>query len=138
MRAWASAMIRSNRIRASFPAESTLTSDQNVSVAKAKKAISDYKKAVGLSQGVAELSVFYCEEVASLLSYCGMEDEGYFAALVRVFHQALTIVVRLPQAEQGSMLARLDKVRTALRDVGRGVREDIDAYWHDLVAAAGS
>ena len=35
---------------------------QNVSVAKAKKAISDYKKATGLPQGVAELSVFYCEE----------------------------------------------------------------------------
>jgi hypothetical protein len=45
-----------------------VTKRQDVSVARAKKAISDYKKAVGLSQGVCELLVFYCEEAASLLS----------------------------------------------------------------------
>lgn len=37
--------------------------NQPISVAKAKKAISDYKKAVGKTEGLAELSVFYCEEV---------------------------------------------------------------------------
>src|SRR5271166_3208609 len=35
---------------------------QPVSVAKAKKAIADYKKAIGYPEGMAELSVFYCEE----------------------------------------------------------------------------
>ena len=50
---------------------------QNVSVAKAKKAISDYKKAIGLPQGVAELAIFYCEVDLDLLSWCGMDDEGY-------------------------------------------------------------
>ena len=34
---------------------------QDTSVAKAKQAISNYKKAVGDSAGVAELMVFYCE-----------------------------------------------------------------------------
>lgn len=62
---------------------------QNISVAKAKKAISDYKKAVGHSLGMVELSVFYCEQAFGLLSNCGIEDEGYFAALVRMFEQAL-------------------------------------------------
>ena len=57
---------------------------QVISVTKAKKAISDYRKAIGLSVGVAKLSVFYCESAARQLSECGMEDEGYFAALVRI------------------------------------------------------
>jgi len=34
---------------------------QNVSVAKAKKAISDCKKAIGHPKGLAELSVYFCE-----------------------------------------------------------------------------
>jgi hypothetical protein len=35
--------------------------NQDTSVSQAKRAISDYKKAVGDSEGVAELMVFYCE-----------------------------------------------------------------------------
>jgi hypothetical protein len=40
---------------------------QDISVAKGKKAISDYKKAVGLPEGIAELSVHYCEAARDLL-----------------------------------------------------------------------
>lgn len=46
-----------------------------LSVAKAKKAIVDYKKAVGEPQGLAELGVFYCEEVFVSLDRCTSEDE---------------------------------------------------------------
>lgn len=41
--------------------------NQDVSVSKALKAISDYKKAVGRPEGVAELMVFYCEQGADLI-----------------------------------------------------------------------
>jgi hypothetical protein len=60
-----------------------------ISVAKAKKAISDYKKALGQPEGLAELTVFYCEEVFDFLAGCGMDDEGFYDALVRMFEQAL-------------------------------------------------
>jgi len=35
--------------------------NQDISVAKAKQAISEYKKAIGCPEGLAELTVFYCE-----------------------------------------------------------------------------
>jgi hypothetical protein len=38
--------------------------NQDTSVSQAKQAISDYKKAVGDPEGVAELMVFYCEQAA--------------------------------------------------------------------------
>ena len=38
-----------------------LMKGHDVSVAKAKKAIADYRKAIGRSEGTAELCVFYCE-----------------------------------------------------------------------------
>jgi hypothetical protein len=60
-----------------------LIKGQNVSVAKAKKAIADYRKAVGRPEGITELCVFYCEEAARLVGDCGLEDEAYYSALVR-------------------------------------------------------
>lgn len=102
---------------------------QDISVAKAKKAISEYKKAIGLPEGVAELSVFYCEQAAGLVSDCGIEDEGYYAALVRMFDQALALATALPEPERAAMLTRLDAVRSAMRNIGWGVADALNELW---------
>jgi hypothetical protein len=70
-----------------------LMRSQFVSVSKAKKAIADYKKAIGQPGGLAELSIFYCEEALSFVESCGYEDERYFAALIRVYHRAVKRVL---------------------------------------------
>lgn len=106
---------------------------QVISVTKAKKAISDYRKAIGLPVGVAELSVFYCESAARLLSECGMEDEGYFAALVRMFDQALAVVAKLDPSERKALLQRLDAVRSATDTIGWGVKDAMDELWAEHV-----
>ena len=41
-----------------------LRKNEEVSASKAKKAIADYKKAIGHPEGLAELMVFYCERAA--------------------------------------------------------------------------
>ncbi len=99
------------------------------SVAKAKKAISDYKKALGQPEGLAELTVFYCEEVFDFLAGCGMDDEGFYDALVRMFEQALKYVQALPAVQQAAFLARLDRVRQLGQGVGWGVGDDFDHFW---------
>lgn len=60
------------------------------SVAKAKKAIADCRKAIGRPEGMAELSILYCEKAARPVGDCGSEDKASFSALVRMFQQALT------------------------------------------------
>ena len=62
---------------------------QEYSVSKAKKPISDYKKASGLPEGVAELTVYYCEKAISFSHEVGLDDGAYYDALVRMFEQAL-------------------------------------------------
>lgn len=52
--------------------------NQDTSVSKAKKAISDYKKAISQPEGLAELMVFYCERAAGFSNDVGLQDEGYF------------------------------------------------------------
>jgi hypothetical protein len=100
--------------------------NQDISVAKAKKAISDYKKAVGQPEGLAELMVLYCERAAGFCDDIGMQDEGFFDALVRVFEQALKVIAGLPEASRTELLERLDTVRRTSHNFGYGVGENMD------------
>ncbi len=98
-----------------------LARNQSASVATAKKAIADYRKAIGQPDGVAELMVFYCERAAGFGSEQGVQDGGYFDALVRMFEQALTASVALPAERRETMLRRLDAVRRISHRFGYGV-----------------
>lgn len=107
--------------------------NQDTSVAKAKKAIADYRQAVGQPEGLAELMVFYCQQAAGFYADVGMDDEGHFDALVRMFGQALTATLKLPAEQRDALLSRLDEVRRISHDFGYGVGDEMD----DLLAAHG-
>ena len=99
---------------------------QDTSVSQAKRAISDYKKAVGDPEGVAELMVFYCEQAAGFCDAICSDDEGFFDALVRMFEQALKFANALSPDRRDNLVSRLDRVRTISHDFGYGVGDDMD------------
>ena len=101
--------------------------NQDTSVAKAKKAVADYKKASGTAEGLAELMVFYCERAAGFSCDVGMDEEAYLSALVRMFEQALRTIATLPQVQRSTLWARLDVVRDRSHNIGYGVGDDMDA-----------
>lgn len=107
--------------------------NQDISVAKAKKAISDYKKAIGCPEGVAELTVFFCESCAAFLGFCCVDYEEYFNALVRMFEQALKAVVALEPGQQAAFVDRFKRVQHEGRNWGWGVGDDMN----DLMAEYG-
>ncbi|MHA6909638.1 hypothetical protein ACQUJS_14585 [Ralstonia pseudosolanacearum] len=100
--------------------------NQDTSVTKAKKAISDYKKAIGLPEDLAELMVFYCERAVGFSNDIGLQDEGYFDALVRMFVQALKAIDALPMDRRPALMARLDAIRHTSHNFGYGVGDDMD------------
>jgi len=100
---------------------------QDTSVAKAKKAITDYKKALGTADGLAELMVFYCERASGFSCDVGLDDEAYLSALVRMFEQALKAVATLSETQRPPLWTRLQMVRDRSHDIGYGVGEDMDA-----------
>jgi hypothetical protein len=104
--------------------------NQPISISKAKKAIADYKKAIGRPAGLAELSIFYCEEAFRFLESCSMDDESYFAALIRMYDRSLKFVLDLPPAERATYLERLDKLRSRGREVGWGVEDELNNLWY--------
>jgi hypothetical protein len=100
---------------------------QDTSVAKAKQAISNYKKAVGAPAGLTELMVFYCEQAAGFASDVGYQDESYFDALVRMFEQAMATANTLPTDTRDALITRLDRVRRMSHKLGYRVGDDMDS-----------
>jgi hypothetical protein len=107
-----------------------LMKGQPISVSKAKKAIANYKKAIGRTDGMADLSIFYCEEAFGFLESCSIEDESYFTALIRMYGRSIEFVSRLPPAGRTGYLERLDKLRSRGRNVGWAVEEEINSLWY--------
>src|SRR6266567_7660169 len=99
---------------------------QYTSVSQAKRAISDYKKALGDPEGMADLMVFYCERAAGFCSDIANDDEGYFDALVRMFEQALKLANALSIERRDELITRLDRVRVISHEFGYGVGDDMD------------
>ena len=109
--------------------------NQDVSIAKAKKAVSGYRKAIGESAGLAELMVFYCESAAGFSNDVGNQDEGYLYALVHMFEQALKVFPQLPAGDRDTLMVRLDRVRTISHNLGYGVGDAMDSLIADYVGS---
>ncbi len=107
--------------------------NEHWSVAKAKKAIADYKKAIGYPEGMAELSVFYCEEAVSFVRDCGVDDEGYYSALVLLYGQALKRTQSLPESERAPLLKRLGGLQDSTEKIGWGVCEAMAELWDEML-----
>lgn len=108
--------------------------NQDTSVAKAKKPITDYKKAAGQAEGLAEIMVFNCERAAGFSMEVDLQDEDYFNALVRMFEQALKTVASLAAPKRPPLWDRLDTVRRTSDNFGYSVGDDMD----DLLAEYGA
>ncbi|HXJ38406.1 MAG TPA: hypothetical protein VNH18_03950, partial [Bryobacteraceae bacterium] len=107
--------------------------NRDTSVAKAKQAISSYRKAVGEPAALAELMVFFCERAAGFCNDIGYQDESYFDALVRMFEQALMIAEQVPANHREALIARLDRVRAISHNFGYGVGHDMDSMLANYV-----
>lgn len=108
--------------------------NQNASVAKAKKSIANYKKAIGHPDGLAELMVFYCERASGFSAEVGLQDEGFLVALVRMFEQALQAIARLPEEQRRLLTERLKLVHHLSQNIGYGV----DDAMSDLLVEYGT
>ena len=102
-----------------------LFKNQDTSVTKAKKPIADYKKAIGQAEGLAELMVFFCERASGFSNDVGLQDEGYFDALVRMFEQALKTIASLSEGQRQPLWGRLRAVHQICRNFGYGVSDDM-------------
>jgi hypothetical protein len=102
---------------------------QDVSIVKAKKAISDYKKAVGTQDGQTELMVYYCEQAIGFANEVGLDDDRYYDAFLLMFEQALKLTMMMPETPRQQFLDRLDVVRKSNQNISGWVAGECDEFW---------
>lgn len=102
-----------------------------MSISKAKKAIGDYKKAVGRSDDLAELMTFYCEQAVGFCREVGLSDEDFFASLMSMFALALKSTTTLTPVQRTHLLARLHETSRLGHDLSYGLGDEMDELMNE-------
>jgi hypothetical protein len=124
-------VLRAYKIRIDRWLSPDLRKNQNVSAPKAKSAITDYQKAIGRPEDLAELMVFYCERASDFSNAFGIGDEAYFKTLLKMFESALKISITLQNDLRDALFDRLDDVRSISHNLGYGVGDEMNIILAD-------
>ena len=119
------------RIRVALAPDLDRKRHAEVSVATAKKVLSEYKKAVGDPLAILELRVFWCETAVGFSMEYGFADEGYFDALALQYRDACWSLGALKEPQLTEYIERLQAVRDEAQ-MGYGVHDYMNDVLGDL------
>jgi hypothetical protein len=102
----------------------------HVRIPRAKRAISDYSKAIHDGKGEAELLTYFVECGNRFTLDYGDIDEEFYDTLVEVYSEAIKKVLALPAPEQGDFRKRLKKIMLSAEGIGWGYHDGLcDEYY---------
>ncbi len=96
-----------------------------VKLSLARKAISDYRKAVGDPEGLSELMLYYAECGISFTLEFGDIDEVFYCSVVRVFSDGLKMLEQCEQDVIDRLLPRFKAVVHSTADMGWGFYDSL-------------
>jgi len=100
-----------------------------IQIAKAKKAISDYRKAVRDDRGELDLMIHFVECGNGFTLDYGDIDEDFYDALVNMYVRAVKVTVGLPLPERQPFVDRLRTLTESSSPIGWGYHDSLcDAY----------
>ena len=106
-----------------------------VKISLARKAISDYRKATGDPEGLAELMLFYVECGVSFTLEFGDIDEAFYYSVVSVFSDGLTMLERCEPEVVDKLLPRFKSAVQSTANIGWGfydsLRDTLDLHFPD-------
>ena len=98
----------------------------------AKKAISEYQKAIGLPDGMLELRLYFCEVAMDFSMEYGYAEDGFFNAVYLQFKKVVEALGKISGDQKDDTLDRLYDLRNVASNVGYGLEDDMG----DLLAEA--
>jgi hypothetical protein len=101
--------------------------DRPLQVAKAKKAVADFCKAVADPLAHADLMLFFVEQGNAFTLEYGDVDAGFYSALVAMARRAAEVICSLPVDLQEPFRARLGEVVRSSSGIGWGYHDDLKA-----------
>ncbi len=106
-----------------------------VKISLARKAISDYRKAIGDPEGLAELMLFYVECGVNFTLEFGDIDEAFYSSVISVFSDGMKMLDRCDQDVIDKLLPRFEAAVHSTAEIGWGfydsLRDTFEAYRPD-------
>lgn len=96
-----------------------------INLSGARKAISQYRKAVGDPKGILELMVYYVECGTNLTCEYGDIDEKFYCSLESMFEKALQTLDESGQETIDEYLPRMENIVEKADDIGWGYYDTI-------------
>ena len=103
------------------------------SVATARKAISDYTKAVGDPLGMLELRVFSCETAVKFSMDYSYSDIGYLEALLRQYRDVCRILPDISEPQLTQYIERMQRLQDDASRIGYGVFDVMNDLLGDVL-----
>lgn len=102
---------------------------QPIQISKAKKALSEYRKAVRDVRGEIELMVHFVESGNQFTLEYGDIDEEFYDALLHMYARAIKAIMDLPDSERPALQDRLQEVARSAHGIGWGYYDGLcDAF----------
>ncbi len=89
-----------------------------VRIVDAKRAISDYKKAIGDQKGLLELMLFFVETGTAFTLDLGDMDESFYLALERMYEKTIELLLTFDEETIDAYYNRFEKLVSSTRDIG--------------------
>ena len=106
-------------------------SNDDVEIAAAKKAISDYGKAVGDPKGMLELMLYFVECGAGFSLDVGYGDEYFFEALERMYEKAIKLLLTLDEETLDDFYDRFEDLVTSTSNIGWGFHDTLGEIFYE-------
>ncbi len=106
-------------------------SNEPIEIATAKKAISDYGKAVGDPKGLLELMLFFVECGTRFTLDYGDIDEHFYASLEEMYEKAIKLLLTLDEATIDDYCDRFEELVTSTRNIGWGFHDTLGDIFYE-------
>jgi len=97
---------------------------RGVSLSTGRKAIRDYKKALGDPKGLIDLMVYYCECGVAFTNQFGDIDERFYASIESMYQDALELLKK-HYRYRDKFSTRIQKIVDETRDIGWGFHDTL-------------
>lgn len=98
---------------------------KDVSLSTGRKAISDYKKALGNPEGLIELMLYYCECGVNFTNQFGDIDEGFYASIESMYQSAIDLLKKNKDLKD-LFFTRIEKMVSNSSHIGWGFHDTLE------------
>jgi hypothetical protein len=109
--------------KALFP--NVMGRNSDVKITDAKKAITEYQKAIGLPDGMSELRLYFCEVAMDFSMEYGYAEDGFFNAVYLQFKKIVETLGNISRDQVEDTLDRLYDLRNMASKVGYGLEDEM-------------